>query len=98
MSGLEQDKDVLGAQGGPESDETVIRIGEGATTADRDEPRVADLREDHGRHSLLHPPGTDHGAPAIRSEHQRAALLHLPRGSRQAWPRGLARPRRPAPP
>jgi hypothetical protein len=44
---LEEAKDVLCARGSPQSEETVIGIGESPTTADRYEARVPDLREDH---------------------------------------------------
>ena len=64
LSRLEQVKDVLRARGSPKSEETVIRIGESPTTADRHEARVPDLREDHGWQSFcIHPP-TTHGAQA----------------------------------
>jgi hypothetical protein len=59
LSRLEQVKDVLRARCRPESQELVIRIGEGPTAADRHEARVSDLREDHGWHLYhLHPPNT----------------------------------------
>jgi hypothetical protein len=47
LGGLEEVEDVLGARRRPESEEMVIRIGEGAPAADRHEPRVADRGEDH---------------------------------------------------
>jgi len=47
--GLEQGQDVLGAQRRPQGEETVVVVGEGAAAPDRDEPRVAFLREDHRR-------------------------------------------------
>jgi hypothetical protein len=57
LSRLEEVEDVLRARCSPKSEELVIRIGEGPTTADRHETRVSDLREDHGWHSFcLHPP------------------------------------------
>ena len=46
---LEEAKDVLGARGGPKSQEAVVRIGEGSATADRNETRVPDLGKDHGQ-------------------------------------------------
>jgi hypothetical protein len=45
---LEETEDVLRAQCRPQSEEVVIRIGEGPAAADRHEARVPDLREDHG--------------------------------------------------
>src|SRR3954453_22956671 len=48
LSRLEEVKDVLGARCCPESEKMMIRIGEGSTAADRHEPRVPDLGEDHG--------------------------------------------------
>jgi hypothetical protein len=38
---------VFGAVSGPQGDEAVILVGEFSATADRDQSRVADLREDH---------------------------------------------------
>jgi hypothetical protein len=49
---LEETKDVLGTRGSPQSQETVIGIGESPTTADRHEARIPDLRQDHDSHSL----------------------------------------------
>lgn len=45
---LEQVQNVLRTLGSPERQELVIRIGEHPATADRDQARVADVREDHG--------------------------------------------------
>src|SRR5215831_13739619 len=59
LSRLEEAKNVLRARCRPQSEELVIRIGEGPAAADRHEAMVPDLREDHGRHSCcLHPPTT----------------------------------------
>jgi hypothetical protein len=67
LSRLEEVKDVLRAQCRPKSEEMVIRVSEGSTTADRHEARVPDLREDNGWHSFcLHPPGTQERARATR--------------------------------
>jgi hypothetical protein len=56
---LEQVEDVLCARCRPKGEELLIRIGEGPAAADRDEARVSDLREDHGRHSYHpHSPNT----------------------------------------
>src|SRR2546421_7594382 len=49
-SRLEEVKHVLRAQCRPKSEELMIRIGEGSTTADRHETRVAVFREDHTQH------------------------------------------------
>jgi hypothetical protein len=49
-SRLEEVKHVLRAQCRPKSEELMIRIGEGSTTADRHETRVAVSREDHTQH------------------------------------------------
>jgi hypothetical protein len=67
LNRLEEVKDVLRARCRPESEEMVIRIGEGPTAADRHEARVPDLREDHGRHSFcgdLNRPADPAGQPA----------------------------------
>src|SRR5262249_44040804 len=56
LSRLEEAKNVLRARCRPECEQPVIRVGEGATTADRHEARVPDLREDHGWRSLCWPP------------------------------------------
>src|SRR5262249_19242610 len=48
LNRLEQVKDVLGARRCPNSEEAMIRIGEGPTATKRDEARVPNLREDHG--------------------------------------------------
>jgi len=53
-SRLEQVKDVLRARCRPEREEPMIRIGERPTAADRHEPWISDLREDHRRH-VYHP-------------------------------------------
>ena len=66
LSRLEQVEDVLCARRRPESEEMVIRVGEGPTAADRHEARVSDLREDHGRH-FLSPASTPPGR-ATRNE------------------------------
>jgi hypothetical protein len=59
LSRLEKVKNVLCARCRPQSEEMVIRVGEGPTAADRHETRVSDLREDHGRNFYhLHPPNT----------------------------------------
>ncbi|HEY0753296.1 MAG TPA: hypothetical protein VGD98_04990 [Ktedonobacteraceae bacterium] len=47
---LEEVKNVLRAQCRPKSEELMIRSGEGSTTADRHETRVAVFREDHSQH------------------------------------------------
>jgi hypothetical protein len=44
---LEEAKDVLRAHCRPQGEEVVIRIGEGSTSADCHETRVAVFREDH---------------------------------------------------
>ena len=49
LSRLEEVEYVLRARCRPQSEETVIRIGEGPTAADRHETRVALFREDHNR-------------------------------------------------
>jgi hypothetical protein len=49
LSRLEKVKNVLCARCRPQSEEMVIRVGEGPTAADRHETRVSDLREDHGK-------------------------------------------------
>jgi hypothetical protein len=48
-SRLEKVKNVLCARCRPQSQEMVIRIGEGPTAADRHEARISDLLEDHCR-------------------------------------------------
>src|SRR5262249_521155 len=69
LSQLEEAKDVLRARCRPQSEQPVIRIGEGPTAADRHQARVSDLREDHGWHPcFLHPPGTPgpaHARPGV---------------------------------
>jgi hypothetical protein len=45
--GFEQVQDVLGTQSGPQGEKPMTRIGETSTLANRHEPTVADLREDH---------------------------------------------------
>src|SRR5262249_14677520 len=47
LSRLEDVKHVLRTRCRPQGEELVIRIGEGPTTADRHETRVALFREDH---------------------------------------------------
>jgi hypothetical protein len=44
---FEETEDVLGAQGGPLGEETVIGISERAASADGHQARVPDLGEDH---------------------------------------------------
>jgi len=53
LSGLEEVKDVLRAQGRPKREEMVIRISKSPTAADRYEARVPDLWEDHGWHPFF---------------------------------------------
>src|SRR5262245_48444568 len=48
LNRLEQVKDVLCAQRGPQREELMIRISEGPAATTRDEARVPNLREDHG--------------------------------------------------
>lgn len=48
-AGLEQVQDMLGAVGRPHREEMVVGVGERPATADGDEPRIADLWQDHGR-------------------------------------------------
>src|SRR5919197_772897 len=56
LSRLEQAEDVLRARCRPESEEVVMRLGEGTTATRRHEAGVSDLREDHRRQSYhLHP-------------------------------------------
>jgi hypothetical protein len=45
--GLEEMQNVFRARRRPQREEVVIRVGEGSTTADRHEARVANLRKDH---------------------------------------------------
>jgi hypothetical protein len=52
LSQLEKVKNVLGARCRPESEEMVVRVGEGPTAADRHETRISDLRKDHVRTSI----------------------------------------------
>ena len=52
LSRLEEAKHVLRARCGPQSEEVMIRIGEGPAAADRHETGVPDLRKDHGGHSF----------------------------------------------
>jgi hypothetical protein len=51
LSRLEQAEDVLRARCRPESEEVVMRLGEGPTATRRHEAGVSDLREDHRRQS-----------------------------------------------
>src|SRR4051794_28999297 len=44
---------MLRAHRRPQSQEVVVFVGQGPTAADRDEPRVSDLREDHPAALLL---------------------------------------------
>jgi hypothetical protein len=53
LNRLEQVKDVLRARRRPKGEEMMIRISEGPTATKRDEARVPNLREDHGRALLL---------------------------------------------
>ena len=46
---LEVVEDVLGAVGGPQREQVVVVVLEGAAATQGDEPRVADLGEDHSR-------------------------------------------------
>lgn len=50
LNGLKEIKDVLGAQCRPQSEEPVIRIGEGPAAPDGHETRIAVFREDHTQH------------------------------------------------
>lgn len=82
---LEEPKDVLRTGGGPQREETVIRISESPTTADRHEPRIAHLRENHAPHSFPRPsaplaalsPGTK--SAAWRREWSRALISRATR-------------------
>jgi hypothetical protein len=50
--GLEEIEDVLRARSSPKSEQVVIRIDQSPAAADRHEPGVPDLRQDHrGIHS-----------------------------------------------
>jgi hypothetical protein len=53
LNRLEQVKDMLRARRRPKGEEMMIRISEGPTATKRDEARVPNLREDHGRALLL---------------------------------------------
>src|SRR2546421_9292435 len=67
-SRLEPFEDVLRARCRPQGEELVIRIGEGPTTADRHETRVAVFREDHTQHPSTRncpTPNTMFPAPAF---------------------------------
>src|SRR2546421_9604419 len=67
-SRLEPFEDVLRARCRPQGEELVIRIGEGPTTADRHETRVAVFREDHTQHPSTRncpTPNTMFRAPAF---------------------------------
>jgi hypothetical protein len=44
---LEQVEDVLGTRRRPQSEETMIRIGESPTATKCDEARIPNLRQDH---------------------------------------------------
>jgi hypothetical protein len=52
---LEQVKDMLRAQCGPESQEMMVGIGKAPTTAKRDEARVSNLRQNHAGPSFPQP-------------------------------------------
>ena len=41
-------EDMFRAVGGPQREKAVVGIGEGAASANRDHPWIADLRQDHG--------------------------------------------------
>ena len=47
--GLEEVQDVLGTRSGPQCVSVVVGVGQRSASADRDEARVAMLREDHDR-------------------------------------------------
>jgi hypothetical protein len=49
---LEQVKNVLRAQRRPKSQKMMIRISQTPTATKRDESRVSNLRQDHGRTTL----------------------------------------------
>jgi hypothetical protein len=56
LFGLEQGQDMLRAQGSPQSQAPMIRIGERSATANGDHPRIAHLRQDHApRPSVIDP-------------------------------------------
>jgi hypothetical protein len=67
LSGLEEGKDVLRARCRPQSEEMVILISERSAPADRYEPRVQDLRQDHGQHSFDCPRAVPGLAQAINA-------------------------------
>ena len=82
-SRLEEVKDVLRALCRPQSEELVIRFGEGPTAADRHETRVAVFREDHTRHPSTRncpTPNTTFRAPAFSGMElwSRASLRDTP--------------------
>jgi len=57
LSRLEKVKNVLCVGCRPQSEEMVIRVGEGPPATDRHQARISDLREDHGWNSYqLDPP------------------------------------------
>jgi hypothetical protein len=57
---LEEVQNVLRARCRPQCEEVVIGVGEGPAAADRDEPRISNLRKDHRSH------GGGRPLPAIR--------------------------------
>ena len=66
---LEQVQDVLRACGCPQGQKPMVVVGERAAAADRDEPSVANLREDHPR--MIGSLGTwviTSGAPSVTIE------------------------------
>jgi hypothetical protein len=63
--GLEEVLDVFGACRCPQRVEVMVGVSERATSADRDEARVALLREDHGRRVEV-----STGGPTAAPEHQ----------------------------
>ena len=100
-SRLEQVKDVLRARCRPQGEELVIRIGEGATAADRYETRAAVFREDHTAHLLLasvqhvtHAPRVSNRQVRARSD-RTAATSAVHRGTGRADPRADRRGRLP---
>ena len=49
---FDEGEHMLGAGSGPEGEEAMVGVGEGAAAADRDEARVAVRGEDHRRCSI----------------------------------------------
>jgi hypothetical protein len=62
LSRFEVVEDMLGARCRPKSEEMVIRIGKTPASADGDEARVSNLREDHGLQAGL-PPASGQSLP-----------------------------------